>query len=72
MKINIIAIRDQLFKTTQKIEAEMERLTTHRINSELGGNHEAAVWDKAEENLLQEIDNRLYEAVNLIDERTQI
>lgn len=72
MKINIFALRDQLWKIVQKLDAEIERLSLHRVNAKLGGDDDTAVWDKDEENFLQEIDNRLYEAINLIDERTQI
>lgn len=72
MKIDIFALREQLWKTVQKLDAEMERLYKHRVSSERNGDNEAAAWDKSEENFLQQIDNRLYEAINLIDERTQI
>lgn len=72
MKIDIFALRNQLWKTVQKLDAEMERLSTHRASAERDGDHDTAVWDKSEENFLQQIDNRLYEAINLIDERTQM
>ena len=72
MKIDIFALREQLWKTVQKLDAEMERLYKHRVSSECNCDNETAAWDKSEENFLQQIDNRLYEAINLIDERTQI
>ncbi|MCM1368260.1 MAG: hypothetical protein NC184_05590 [Roseburia sp.] len=71
MKISIMTIREQLHKTTQKIEAEMERLNLHRMNAELGGDHETAVWDRSDEAKLQEIDDLLWDAINFIDERCQ-